>query len=465
MTNLNPQEAGNWLPQDPQVTQEWLDKEIEAVDISPHKCLKPELEEFQELIEKDITLKILASLMFEEIPKEPPYNNDPTMEPQVRDYKHMLQLLNHIMDSGPEWSPIADQVELIGSPIAAILAWPMNTFSGNAFFLRKDVNEQWAKILGKWAEYLDSADSVSVLSDGPDGWLSENAVSALNLKANNGVSNYTFEQLFICDPAAPYYGFKSWDDFFTREFREGIRPLRSEGVREFLAKAANDTGSPAIIPNNAALIYNACESCPIFLRRGNDVQESAPFWLKGQPYSLGDMLDHHGLTSDFVGGTVYQAYLSALSYHRWHSPVSGTILKAFKVPGCYYSTNYFQGFANTEGKPDPIAPGNSQAYSTAVAARAVIFIKADNPLIGLMGFVAVGICEISSNEITVSEGQHVNAGDELGMFHFGGSTHCLLFRRGVDVDFALEPNNGSGYDPPPEHNLPLRSAIAVVRAK
>ena len=80
-----------------------------------------------------------------------------------------------------------------------------------------------------------------------------------------------------------------------------------------------------------------------------------------------------------------------------------------------------------------------------------------------MGFVAVGMCEVSSNEITVRGGQHVGAGDELGMFHFGGSTHCLLFRKGVDVDFALEPNQGSGYDPPPQYNLPLRSAIAVVR--
>ena len=53
------------------------------------------------------------------------------------------------------------------------------------------------------------------------------------------------------------------------------------------------------------------------------------------------------------------------------------------------------------------------------------------------------------------------------MFHFGGSTHCLLFRRGVDVRFALEPKDGDGdgegYDPPPEHNFPLRSAIAIVR--
>ena len=49
------------------------------------------------------------------------------------------------------------------------------------------------------------------------------------------------------------------------------------------------------------------------------------------------------------------------------------------------------------------------------------------------------------------------------MFHFGGSTHCLLFRKGVDVVFAQEPNKGSQYDPPPEYNMPLRAALAWVK--
>lgn len=40
------------------------------------------------------------------------------------------------------------------------------------------------------------------------------------------------------------------------------------------------------------------------------------------------MLAHDKLAEQFVGGTVYQAFLSALSYHRWHSPVSGKIVKA-----------------------------------------------------------------------------------------------------------------------------------------
>jgi phosphatidylserine decarboxylase len=27
----------------------------------------------------------------------------------------------------------------------------------------------------------------------------------------------------------------------------------------------------------------------------------------------------------FEGGTVYQAFLSALSYHHWHAPIDGTV--------------------------------------------------------------------------------------------------------------------------------------------
>jgi phosphatidylserine decarboxylase len=40
-----------------------------------------------------------------------------------------------------------------------------------------------------------------------------------------------------------------------------------------------------------------------------------------------------------VGGTVYQAFLDAWSYHKCHSPVSGKVLAAYKVPGAYFLQN------------------------------------------------------------------------------------------------------------------------------
>ncbi|KAL9103266.1 MAG: hypothetical protein Q9163_001688 [Psora crenata] len=456
---------GHWVPQDHKWTQKWLSNLIEHVD-KHEKDLRDELREFEELVEGDVSLKILAAMMFTEVPEKEPYCRDPTQQPQVRDFHHMLMLINDIMDSAPQWSTIADEVGLIGFPINAILDWPMGTSSGNAFFLRREVNEQWVKVLNRWAVFLGTPQSASVLTENENGWLNENAIEALSAKGNIGVTNYSFEELYVCDKSVDHYGFKTWDDFFVRPFRDGVRPLGAP-----VPKAgepgdpvpAMPIGGPSNDPSVGATIYNACESTPFCLARNNDVGEKTKFWLKDQPYSLAEMLGNDPFTPQFVQGTVYQAFLSALSYHRWHSPVSGTIVRAFNIPGTYYSANYFEGFANPEDGPDPAAPNNSQTYIAQVAARAVIFIQADEPDIGLMAFVAIGMCECSSNEVTVAEGQKIKAGEQIGMFHFGGSTHCLLFRKGVDLVFAQEPNKGTKYDPPPEHNTALRAAIATVK--
>nr|WP_244463730.1 phosphatidylserine decarboxylase [Aeromonas bivalvium] len=233
-----------------------------------------------------------------------------------------------------------------------------------------------------------------------------------------------------------YEGFASWDDFFTRTFRPGVRPVSS--------------------PADEDVIVNACESAPLQVQTG--VSLGQPFWLKGQAYSLENMLDFDETAPSFEGGTVYQAFLSALSYHRWHSPVSGTIRKVRVVNGSYYLGNQYQGFQDPDGA-DPSAPNNSQPFLTSVATRALIFIEADNPKIGLMCVVPVGMAEVSSCEITVQAGDRVKKGDQLGMFHFGGSTHCLVFRPGVELAFDFY-----GQTPGLEAtNLRVNTALARVR--
>ena len=124
-----------------------------------------------------------------------------------------------------------------------------------------------------------------------------------------------------------------------------------------------------------------------------DVKRHDDFWIKGQPYSLAHMLANDPLAGQFVGGTVYQAFLSALSYHRWHSPVDGQIVKAYVRDGTYYSETPAEGW-------DPAGPNDSQGYITEVATRAMMFIEADNPAIGLMCVLPVGMAEVSTCEIT-----------------------------------------------------------------
>lgn len=209
-------------------------------------------------------------------------------------------------------------------------------------------------------------------------------------------------------------------------------------------------------PENDDVIANACESKVFNISKHAKLRDH--FWIKGQPYSVLDMLGHDPLSDKFAGGTVYQAFLSALSYHRWHAPVSGTVKKAFVVDGTYFSEPLFEGLGDpTNQDIDKGGISVAQGYLTALATRAIIFIEADNPAIGLMAFIGVGMDEVSTCEITVKEGQHIKKGDQTGMFHFGGSSHVLLFQKHVELEFDREVHPGRSA------NVPVRGKLATVK--
>ncbi|MCX6222918.1 MAG: phosphatidylserine decarboxylase family protein [Bacteroidia bacterium] len=380
------------------------------------KPFLPVIEEFRNHIETDPEIFMQFNLMFEQVPHKPPYNKDPTGKPQVRSYHHMLQLLNKIMTKSLEF----DSNSFVGIPICTIFGWPMGTPAGSAAFLNVKVNRQLKKILNEWAIFLSSENSRYVLNSDPHkGWFGKDAQKELP----------DFDKEFICNPELPYHGFKSWDDFFTREFKNGKRPVAS--------------------PDDDSVIVNACESSPY--RIAKNIKRLDKFWIKAQSYSLDHMLAGDQLSDNFVGGTVYQGFLSALNYHRWHSPVCGKIVKTCVIDGSYYSEALSEGF-------DPTGENESQGYIVELATRALIFIEADNTDIGLMCIILVGMTEISSCQITVYEGQHVSKGDQIGMFHYGGSSHCLLFGPHVKLDFDLhgcKPGLNS-------KNIPVNARIATV---
>jgi len=219
---------------------------------------------------------------------------------------------------------------------------------------------------------------------------------------------------YVCFPDQPHKGFTSFDNFFTRQLREGARPIAS--------------------PNDDSVIVNACESVPFKIQE--NVKARDKFWIKTQNYSVYHMLNGDPIHQYFVGGTVYQAYLSALSYHRWHSPISGKILKVETVPGTYFAETLQEG-ALHEGGPDLSGPDKSQGFLSAVATRLYMLIESKNPAIGIIALVFIGMAEVSSTESTVYEGQTIKKGDQLGMFHFGGSTYCMLFGPHLKVEWDL----------------------------
>jgi phosphatidylserine decarboxylase len=405
---------------------EWLADLIKEAADHPrpfHRTIK----NFQNFIETNADIYVLFAEMF--ISRDPRRNHylsktvrlfqrtHQVDRPKVQNYQHMLELLNVILTKAPEYRK-TDLIKTL--PILSLLGQLAQTQAGAAVFINKRVNEQIGLVLDAWGQFLSSSESCSVLNTNPrTGWFGEDAMKAMP----------DFDRHFVCDPKAPHYGFRSWDDFFTRQLKPGVRPIAS--------------------PDDDSIIVNACESAPYNL--SYNVKRVDIFWIKGRPYSLQHMLANDDLTEQFVGGTVYQGFLSAVSYHRWHSPVSGRIVKAYIKNGTYYwvpvsATKASRGTAS------------SRRYIVETATRALIFIEADNPAIGLVCFMPIGMVEVSTCQITVHDGQQVKKGDELGMFHYGGSTYCLIFRPDTKLSFDLH-----GQTPGlTTVNIPINAKIATA---
>jgi phosphatidylserine decarboxylase len=409
--DLKVRRQAGWLPEDQDELESWLAGHQKRVDAS-EAPLHPVITEFQQLIDSDPVVRMYVQRMIDQVPRGRRYRKR-----HLDSVEQMMRLINEVLTMAPEFGE-----NTVICPLGAILDWTMGTEAGFAAYRDARINGMLNKILATWCEFLDSADSLYVLNDSSSGWKCATARRAIGIEQ------------FEHDPSDEHWGFMSWNDFFTRRFKDGARPV-----------AASDDDK---------VIVNACESTPY--RLATNVQRQDRFWIKSQPYSLHDMLAADDSVDQFVGGTVYQAFLSAMNYHRWHSPVAGTIVRAFLEPGTYYSE------ADSEGK-EAIDPPRSQSYLAHVAVRAIILIDADDPVIGLVAFVAIGMSEVSSCLIGkhVSPGYHVTKGEELGYFQFGGSTHCLVFRPDAIAEFTLaalpQLNNPN---PPP---VLLCSKLAVAR--
>ena len=401
-----------------QLAQQYLEELIKTMPPEStqggHYKLHPVVQSFKEAIEGSAELTMHFTQIFMETPEK---FKTPNL---VKGYHHMLQLFNHLLAKAPEYTenPFA-----VFPFVAVVFRAMVGTIGGYAAFLNPTVNYHIKNILNTRLKFLESSESCYVLTS--DGWFSEKALEAMG---------GNFEADFVCDPSKPHYGYTSWDNFFTRQFRPNVRPVA--------------------YPDDNKVIVNPCEAAPF--RVESNITKHDKFWIKGTPYNLKFMLANDPLADKFVGGTVYQGFLNYTNYHRWHSPVDGKVIKAFVEDGAYFSLPLIDSHVNLSSLLD------SQGYFANVNTRAVIFIEADNPYIGLMCFLAVGIAEASSCEITANEGQKVQKGQEMGMFHYGGSTFCLVFQPGVELVFDF---HGETPSVAADKYISVNSRIATVPEK
>lgn len=93
---------------------------------------------------------------------------------------------------------------------------------------------------------------------------------------------------------------------------------------------------------------------------------------------MNDLFGDAQLASDFIGGTVYQGFIKPASYHRWHSPIDGKINKVFHIPGTFFPA------------PGALSVTN---WNATIPARVLVFIESEDPEIGTVCFILVGMSE------------------------------------------------------------------------
>lgn len=403
-----------YLPKDRAVVDEWHRKLKRGIGEAKARGeaaeYGPAVAALAELIRRDGVVRMYVTQMLDQ---QPPDHDT------IKTVDDLLAALNQIVTTAPEYNPDPNKQNFF--PMSSLFTYMMMTPAGEAVFRNDAFNGAIRGVLREWCAFLDGDASLYVLNEGECGWLSQSA--------------YWYNKLYdfvIPDPSAPHWGWRSFNDYFHRDIRPEKRPV-----------AAPDDPK-VIVSANDGKVYNIA----------SNVQPLDTFWLKAQPYSLVNVLNNE-YVERFVGGSVFQSFLSGADFHRWCAPVAGIVRRAYVVDGLMFSGAESAGY-------DPTAATYSQGYEASVNTRGLVFIESPDPNIGMVCVVPIGITEISSVTIRVEPGQEVRKGEEIGRFSYGGSSMCLVFQPGA-IDRFTVPNRPAGNNADDGPPIRVNAQIAVGR--
>lgn len=230
----------------------------------------------------------------------------------------------------------------------------------------------------------------------------------------------------IGDPPRPNNpsGWLTFNQFFARELNPGLRPISGPGDNTTVVVPADCTFNAH---------YDIDQSGAI----------SPPITIKGtHTYATVQQLLHGSEFADsFNGGHFIHLFLGPYSYHRFHTPVAGTVRECYPLTGQVYLK-----VALSDGQFDA-ADSASDGYEF-LQARGVLTIDTSTSPDGDVGIVAVlpiGMCQVSGVNMTHQTGASCAKGDEFGYFTFGGSDIIILFQAGANPAWNPQFTPGTSY--------------------
>lgn len=215
---------------------------------------------------------------------------------------------------------------------------------------------------------------------------------------------------------------KTFNEFFARHLiSPDVRPIAET---ELVAPADSKPQGIWKIDEKGDIIQP--EGVLIKSRQFNRVSD-----LLGPDSSYGDA---------FAGGTLTHTFLDVNDYHRYHFPVSGTVVEMNKIP----AMDAAGGITVWDEESGRYVLQSQVIGWQAIETRDSIVLDTDY---GLVAIIPVGMSQVSSCNFTegLSVGDKVDKGDELGYFLFGGSDIVMIFQDGVDVNMVVPEDGKGGY--------------------
>lgn len=191
--------------------------------------------------------------------------------------------------------------------------------------------------------------------------------------------------------------YESFNDFFTRELKDGMRPL--DDTAGGIASPADGQISQIGIITNGQLLQ-----------------------AKGRDYDVGQLLADFELGKAFMDGSFATIYLAPTNYHRVHMPFDGTLIATRYVPGTLFSVNDI----TAKNVPDLFARNERLVceFDTTFGRACVV-------LVGAM--IVAGIESVATGAIKrtpyIQHRTHdiaLKKGDELGRFYLGSTAIIVL---------------------------------------
>ena len=211
------------------------------------------------------------------------------------------------------------------------------------------------------------------------------------------------------DFVLPSGGFKSFNEFFTRDIKPGARTIDAVTDKSVLVSPADG------VINMIA----------------NELQLDSEIPTKGRmTMSINALLNDSGYAKKFIGGSAMAVFLMPDNYHHYHAPISGIIVESNEDVG-----DRLFGMPDILNMINNGNVGYNKDYGVFENFRHGYFII-NTETYGYIAMIPIGLQTVGS---VVFEDKYKNVnqtnpikiykGEKLGHFAYGGSTVLLIFEK------------------------------------